>query len=108
MAGLQGRFEHGPGSTWQQFTVVESLVRDLAPAALPSLSRRDAVSRIVPTLDGVCSLPRHDVDVVVTEHGAADLRSLSLQQRAVAIMAVAAPQHLPALERAFALMADRF
>ena len=75
--------------------------------ALPSVSRREAVSRIVPALDGVCSLPRHDVDVVVTEHGAADLGGLSLRERAVAIMAVAAPQHLPALERAFADMVDR-
>ena len=75
--------------------------------ALPSVSSRGAVSRIVPALDGVCSLPRHDIDVVVTEHGVADLRGLSLRERALAIIAVAAPQHRAALEDAFAAMMNR-
>jgi acyl-CoA hydrolase len=104
---LGGRMISGVGGA-ADFARGAALAPDgISIVALPSVSRREAVSRIVPALDGVCSLPRHDVDVVVTEHGAADLRGLSLRERAVAIMAVAAPQHLPALERAFADMVDR-
>jgi acyl-CoA hydrolase len=41
----------------------------------------------------VATLPRTDVDVVVTEHGAADLRGLSVHERAEALIEVAAPAH---------------
>jgi acyl-CoA hydrolase len=58
----------------------------------------------VPALGGACSLPRHDDDVVVNEHGAADLRGLSLRERALEIIAVAARQHRADLEDAFAAM----
>lgn len=51
-------------------------------------------SRIVPRLapDAV-SVPRADMGVVVTEHGHADLRGLSLDARAAALIAIAAPEH---------------
>ena len=39
------------------------------------------------------STPRCDVDVVVTEHGVADLRGLDDEQRAARMLAVAAPEH---------------
>ncbi|MGH9054941.1 MAG: acetyl-CoA hydrolase/transferase C-terminal domain-containing protein [Acidimicrobiales bacterium] len=41
----------------------------------------------------VVSTPRSDVDVVVTEHGVADLRHASMAERAVRLIAVAAPEH---------------
>jgi acyl-CoA hydrolase len=69
--------------------------------ALPATSGSSDLPRIVPRLDGICSLPRQDVDVVITEHGAADLRGLSVFERGTALIAVAAPQHRPALEAAF-------
>jgi acyl-CoA hydrolase len=54
-------------------------------------------SSIVPRVDTV-STPRCDVDVIVTEHGVADLRGLDDAQRAERIMGVAAPQHRASLE----------
>ncbi len=41
----------------------------------------------------VVSTPRSDVDVVVTEHGVADLRGCSDTERAERLIAVAAPEH---------------
>jgi acetyl-CoA hydrolase len=60
--------------------------------ALPSTARRGTVSRIVARLAaGVTSTPRSDVDMVVTEHGVAELRGRTLRQRARALAAIAAP-----------------
>jgi acyl-CoA hydrolase len=36
---------------------------------------------------------RSDVDVLVTEHGAAELRGVSTSERAARIIAIAAPEH---------------
>ena len=61
--------------------------------ALPAAFGREPRSRIVPRIsDGIVSLPRHAVDVVVTEHGAADLRGLCVHGRAEALIAAAAPE----------------
>jgi 4-hydroxybutyrate CoA-transferase len=61
--------------------------------ALPATARGGQVSRIVPRLTGVPhSLPRTSVQHVVTEYGQADLSLLSLEQRAEALIALAAPQ----------------
>ena len=59
--------------------------------ALPSSYAGGTRSRIVARLDGVASLARTDIDVVVTEHGAADLRGKDVHARAAALIAVAAP-----------------
>ena len=50
-------------------------------------------SRIVMALPAgaVVSTPRHHLDVVVTEHGAAELRGLTVRERARALAAVAHP-----------------
>jgi acyl-CoA hydrolase len=55
-------------------------------------------SSIVPRVETV-STPRCDVDVVVTEHGVADLRGLDDAQRAERIVGVAAPEHRADLEK---------
>ncbi|WP_339948069.1 acetyl-CoA hydrolase/transferase C-terminal domain-containing protein [uncultured Albimonas sp.] len=73
--------------------------------ALPAASGRGAVSRIVPRLSGLASLPRGDVEVVITEHGLADLRGLSTVERAERLIEVAAPDHRPALTEAWRAMA---
>jgi acyl-CoA hydrolase len=49
-------------------------------------------STIVPAVD-VVSTPRADVQLVVTEHGIADLRGVGDVERAHRLIAVAAPQH---------------
>jgi acyl-CoA hydrolase len=56
-------------------------------------------STIVPSVE-VVSTPRIDVHVVVTEHGVADLRGLTDEERRAALLAVADPEHRPALEQA--------
>lgn len=68
--------------------------------ALPSTAQGGAVSRIVATLSGPVTTARSDVDVVITEYGAADLRGRPLAQRARALVAIAHPDHREALERA--------
>ncbi len=63
----------------------------LAILVLPACARDG--SRIVARLAGpAVSLPRGDVDVVVTEFGTAILRDRSLDARAEALIAIAAPQ----------------
>jgi len=61
---------------------------------------RDGRSRIVPEV-GTVTCARSDVDIIVTEHGAAELRGQSLDERAKRLIAIAAPQWREALERAW-------
>ena len=61
---------------------------------LPSSSKGESVSRIVPFLDrgaAVTSL-RHDIDYVVTEQGIAYLRGKTLKERAKALIEIANPK----------------
>ena len=59
--------------------------------ALPATARGQ--SRIVARLSGPVSTPRADASLIITEHGVADLRGLSLSERAQAMLAIAAPEH---------------
>jgi acyl-CoA hydrolase len=66
--------------------------------ALPS-SVGGRVSRIVARLSGPVATPRSEAGVVVTEHGAADLRGLTLRERVPRMIAIAAPAFRDALAR---------
>lgn len=70
---------------------------------LPATARQGSASRIVPVLDdqALCTVPRHAVDAVVTEHGVAELRGLSIDARAQALIAIAAPAHRDTLAQAW-------
>jgi acetyl-CoA hydrolase len=69
--------------------------------AFPSTTPDGKHSRIVASLDGrPVTTARSDVDVIVTEHGAADLRGCPMRQRALRLISIAAPTHREALERA--------
>jgi acetyl-CoA hydrolase len=59
--------------------------------ALPA-SARGGVSRVVPAVERVTA-QRSDVDVVITEHGVAELRGVSQGERARRLIDVAAPEH---------------
>lgn len=62
--------------------------------ALPSTAAGGTRSRIVANLNGgVATVPRADADLVVTEHGVADLRGATLAERARRLIAVAHPEH---------------
>lgn len=67
--------------------------------ALPAIAR--GASRIVAAGAGrgPVTLSRTDTDIVVTEHGAADLRGLCHDARAAALIAIAAPEHREELAR---------
>lgn len=58
---------------------------------------RGGDSKIVPALSGPVTTARSDVDVVVTEHGAARLRGQSMRERIRSMTAIAAPEHRDAL-----------
>lgn len=74
---------------------------------LPATARRGEQSRIVRRLDhGTVTTARSAVDVVATEFGIADLRGASLEERARALIAVAAPQHRDALRGALTAGTD--
>lgn len=69
--------------------------------ALPSTAKGGRVSRIVPRLgDGVVTTARGDADIVVTEHGIAELRGRSVRERAKALIAIAHPDFRRDLEAA--------
>ncbi|MEA2840358.1 MAG: hypothetical protein QOF41_1688, partial [Methylobacteriaceae bacterium] len=61
--------------------------------ALPSTG--GGVSRIVARLcePGIVTGLRSDADIFVTEHGAAQVRDLTQDARAEALIAIAAPEH---------------
>ena len=60
--------------------------------ALNSTAKGGTISRIVPRLTApATTLTRADVEVVITEHGAADLRGLSLEKKADALISIADP-----------------
>jgi len=68
--------------------------------ALPSTAVSPAsgtVSRIVGELSGPVTVGRADAGVIVTEYGVADLRGLTLGQRRERMLAIAHPDHRPAL-----------
>lgn len=57
------------------------------------------VTRIVAKLSGPVATPRSEAGVFVTEHGAADLRGLTLPQRVPKMIAIAHPAFRESLER---------
>jgi acyl-CoA hydrolase len=60
-------------------------------------------SRIVDLMpaDAYVTTPRHEVDVIITEHGAAELRGRTVSERAAALIEIAAPQHRAGLREAW-------
>jgi acyl-CoA hydrolase len=77
--------------------------------ALAASANRGAVSRIVAPGEGAgpVSLSRMDTDIVVTEHGAADLRRLDHDERAHALIAVASPAHRERLAAQWSVIAAK-
>ncbi|MDP3674502.1 MAG: acetyl-CoA hydrolase/transferase C-terminal domain-containing protein [Novosphingobium sp.] len=92
-------FQSGPGGASDYARGARVSPGGLRIVALPSAA--GATSRIVAPGDahGPVSLSRFDVDVVVTEHGRADLRGKTYSERAAALIAIASPDHREALSR---------
>ena len=58
---------------------------------------RKGESKVVAKLSGPVTTARSDVDLIVTEHGLAQLRGRTLRERARAMISIAAPEHRDAL-----------
>jgi acyl-CoA hydrolase len=88
-----GRQISGPGGGFDFIDAAGMSDGGLAITALPSTFRRGERSTIVPRLaeDAPITVPRHSAQVVVTEHGVADLRGLTVAERAEAMIAIADP-----------------
>jgi acyl-CoA hydrolase len=71
--------------------------------ALPATAKGGKVSRIAAALSGPVTTPRSDVDVIVTEFGAAELKGRTLAERSRRMVAVAHPDFRAELEQ----VADR-
>jgi acyl-CoA hydrolase len=68
--------------------------------ALPATARGGSVSRITEHLSGPVTTARSDVDVIVTEFGAAELKGQPLAERARRLAAIAHPNFRDGLQRA--------
>ena len=66
--------------------------------ALRASAMRGSLSRICAALSGPVTTSRADVDVVITEFGAAELRGQPLEERRRRMIAIAHPAHRDALE----------
>jgi acyl-CoA hydrolase len=97
-----GRVVAGPGGHPDFCAGASRSPGGLSIIALPSTA--SGRSGIVARTE-VVSTPRTDVDIVVTEHGAADLRGADAATRAARLISVAAPEHREALAWAAATTA---
>lgn len=89
--GGQVDFMHAASTSENGFSVI----------ALPSVIPGKQTSRITAKLNGpFVTTARADVDIVVTEHGVADLRGLSVAERVQQMIRIAAPEHRDALTAA--------
>ena len=67
--------------------------------ALPATAKGGTISRITARLSGPVTTGRSDVDVIVTEFGAAELRGRTLAERARRLVEIAHPDFQEELER---------
>lgn len=68
--------------------------------ALPATAKGGKVSRITAALSGPVTTARSEVDVIVTEFGAAELKGQTLAERARRLVAIAHPYFREELDRA--------
>ncbi|MAR90347.1 MAG: acetyl-CoA hydrolase [Pseudomonadales bacterium] len=67
--------------------------------ALPATAKKGTISRIRPQLTGPVTTARSEVDVIVTEYGAAELRGQSVAERTRRLIAIAHPDFREQLEQ---------
>ncbi len=75
--------------------------------ALPATARGGKLSRIMPSLSGPVTTARSEVDVIVTEFGAAELKGQTLAERARRLVAIAHPDFREGLDRSACEIAQR-
>lgn len=90
------------GGTGGQVDFVRAGARSPGGASLMVLSataKGGSISKIVPQLSGPVTTARTEVDVVVTEYGAAELKGQSLAERSRRLIAIAHPDFQEELSR---------
>lgn len=92
-----GRYVGAVGGQAGFFRAARLARSGLAIVALAATNADGAASRIVAAASGPVTTPQSDVDLVITEFGAADLRGASYRERAGRLIEVAAPPHRAAL-----------
>jgi 4-hydroxybutyrate CoA-transferase len=96
----RGRVLSGPGGAPDYAMAGSALTGDARSIiGLKSTAAAGRVSRVVRRVEAPDNvmLPAYLAAVVVTEHGVAELRGLTLAARAEALIAIAHPEHRPAL-----------
>lgn len=91
------------GGTGGQVDFVRAGARSPGGAALmvlASTAKGGTISKIVPALSGPVTTARTEVDVIVTEFGAAELKGQTLAERTHRLIAIAHPDFREELERA--------
>lgn len=91
------------GGTGGQVDFVRAGARSPGGAAIIALSataKGGSLSKIVGTLSGPVTTARTEVDVIVTEYGAAELKGQSLAERTRRLVAIAHPDFREELDRA--------
>ena len=101
---IQGRQYSGIGGHEDFISGPALALEDRSLLCLPSTVTvaGEVRSRIVPFFDAgaVVTTPRHQVDVIVTEHGAAELQGLTVRQRGLALAEIAHPDFRDGLREA--------
>lgn len=98
------------GGTGGQVDFVRAGARSPGGAALmvlPATAKGGTLSKIVPALSGPVTTARSEVDVVVTEYGAAELKGQTLAERARRLVAIAHPDFREELDRQAHAIAQR-
>lgn len=98
------------GGTGGQVDFVRAGARSPGGASLMvlgSTAKGGAISKIVPQLSGPVTTARSEVDVVVTEYGAAELKGQTLAERARCLVAIAHPDFREELDRSAHAIAKR-
>ncbi len=75
--------------------------------ALSATAKGGTLSKIVPTLSGPVTTSRSEVDVIVTEYGAAELKGQTLAERTRRLIAIAHPDFREELDRAAHVIQQR-
>lgn len=93
---LGGRQFSGIGGHEDFVSISGFQIEDRSLLCVPSTAKVSGqmVSRIVPTFPAgsVITTPRHHLDVVITEYGAAELRGHTVRERAFALAEIAHPE----------------
>lgn len=85
-SGIGGQLDHVRGSQLSE--------GGISILALNSTAKGGTISKIVPKLPegSIVTVPRYDVDKIVTEYGVAELKYKTTEERAKALIAIAAPK----------------